>query len=71
MTWERSVFSSMVSAVGYDADNEEMIVTWARSGKTSAYKGVPESLADEVARAPSVGQIINMKIKPYFEHRYL
>jgi len=70
MSWEKSVFSSMVSSVGYDTDTEELIIVWARSGRQSRYSGVPEGLADQLARAPSVGQMLNSEIKPYFKHRY-
>lgn len=71
MTWERPVFSSMVQAIGYDADLNAMIVRWNKNTKVSAYLGVPEEKALEVSRAPSVGQIINTEIKPYYEHRYI
>ncbi|MFZ3215649.1 MAG: KTSC domain-containing protein [Candidatus Acidiferrales bacterium] len=71
MSWSRTVFSSMVSEVGYDDQAQEMIVTWAKGGKTSAYAGVPEELADTCSRAPSVGSFINSEIKPFYSHRYV
>ena len=70
MSWMKSVFSSMVSEVGYDDEAGEMLVVWAKGGRTSAYAGVPEDVALEVAHAASVGQYINSEIKPNYSHRY-
>ena len=69
MTWEKNVYSSNVSTIGYDAETQEMYVSWTK-GKRSIYSGVPESVAEEIATAPSVGQALNMNIKPYYGHRY-
>lgn len=71
MSWSKPVYSTMVAEVGYDEEAQELIVTWARSGKRSAYRGVPEELAAQLANAPSVGQMINSEIKPYYAHRYV
>lgn len=70
MTWERSVFSSMVQAIGFEAESGEMIVTW-KNGRQSAYSGVPEDVAMQAATAASVGQFINSEIKPIYAHRYI
>lgn len=70
MSWQQSVFSSNVSEVGYDSDAQELLVTWAKSGKVSAYQGVPEDVALKLANAPSVGQMLNAEIKPYYSHSY-
>ena len=70
MTWERSVYSKMVSTVGYDSDNQELIIEWA-NGKSTAYSGVPEDVADECSRAPSVGSYINSEIKGRYSFRNL
>ena len=70
MSWSQAVYSSNVSEVGYDSDTGELLVTWAKSGKVSAYQGVPETKALEGANAPSVGQWVNDEIKPYYSHRY-
>jgi len=70
MSWARSVFSSMVSEVGYDSDTSELLITWAKSGKVSVYLDVPEDVADQCARAPSVGNFVNSVIKPFYQHRY-
>jgi KTSC domain len=60
----------MVSDIGY-SDAGELLVTWAKSGKTSAYSGVPEGLADEISRSPSVGESINSQVKGVYAHRYV
>lgn len=61
----------MVSEVAYDSDNQELIITWAKTGRRSAYKGVSEDTAQALANAPSVGQYVNTEIKPFFSHRYV
>jgi KTSC domain len=61
----------MASEVGYDSDKGEMLVTWKKSGRTTAYEGVPEDVADQCSRAPSVGQFINSQIKPFYSYRYI
>jgi KTSC domain len=70
MSWSQSVFSSMASEIAYDSDTNELLVTWARSGRVSAYQGVPEDVALRLANAPSVGQMINAEIKPNYSHSY-
>ena len=69
MSWTKSVYSSMVQEVGYDAEQKELYITWTR-GKRSIYSGVPEELATDLANAPSVGTMLNAEIKPYYAHRY-
>jgi hypothetical protein len=69
MSWSKSVYSSMVSEVGYDDETQELLVTWV-NGRRSIYAGVPEGLADQLSRAPSVGSMINSDIKGSFPHRY-
>lgn len=72
MSWMKPVFSSMVSEVGYDPDTGELLVKWAKSGKTSGYSGVPEDVANDLAqgRIASVGMFINSDIKDRYAHRY-
>ena len=70
MSWSQPVFSSMVSEVGFDSDTGELLVTFLRSGKTAAYQGVPEDVASKLANAPSVGQMLNDEIKPYYSFSY-
>jgi hypothetical protein len=70
MSWSKNVYSSMVSEIGYDDETQELLVTWT-NGRRSAYSGVPEGLADQLSRAPSVGGMINADIKGVFPHRYV
>lgn len=75
MAWIRQVLSSMVAEVGWQETSEDgqlgdFICTPIR-GKRFAYADVPEAVADQCARAPSVGQFINMEIKPFYSHRYV
>jgi hypothetical protein len=70
MGWNQSVFSSNVESVGYNDSTGEMEVTW-KSGKVSAYQGVTEEMALQIANAPSVGQAINFMIKNQYSHRYV
>lgn len=70
MSWSRPVFSSNISEVGYDTDSGEMSVTFVKSGKTAVYRSVPESLADELSRAPSVGSMFNSDVKPFYTDFY-
>jgi KTSC domain len=72
MSWMKPVYSSMVFEVGYDADTGELLVTWSKSGRTSAYAGVSEDVANDLAegRIASVGQFLNSDIKDRYNHRY-
>ena len=60
----------MASEIAYDSDTNELLVTWSKSGRVSAYQGVPEDVALRLANAPSVGQMINDEIKPNYQHSY-
>ena len=70
MSWNKAVFSSMVTNVGYDDETKEMTVTFT-NGKTAAYKGVPEEKALELSTAPSVGSMLNAEIKGQYSFRYV
>lgn len=72
MSWNQSVFSKSGNtvSVGYDSDTKEMLVEWS-NGRVSAYEGVPEELAQQVANAPSVTSMVNSDIKNAFPHRYV
>ena len=74
MSWMKPVFSSMVSEVGYDPDTKELLVRWAKGGKTSAYgPDFPEEVALDLAdgRIASVGEYMDSDIKPNYSHRYV
>ena len=70
MSWNQPVYSSHVTEVGYDSDAGELLVTWA-NGRVSAYAGVTEELAVQIANAPSVGQALNAQVKNVYSHRYV
>lgn len=65
MPWSKPVFSSMISEVGWDESTEEILITFAKNGKTAAYKGFDEGTADSLRRAPSVGGMFLDEIKPF------
>lgn len=69
-SWSQNVFSKMCTNVAYDGDTGDLVVTW-NNGRRSAYAGVPEDVAWNLANAPSVGSMINEEIKPNYAHRYL
>ena len=71
MTWWRNVISEMVTEVGYDEEKQWLLIKWKKSAKTSAYEAVPEQVADELSKAPSVGSMIISEIRPYYKHRYV
>jgi len=66
MSWSQSVFSDMVTEVGWE--DGELIVTF-KKGRVYAYEGVPEDKAIELAKAPSVGQMLNSEIKGQYNFR--
>ena len=73
MSWMRPVYSSMVAEVGYDDETKELLVRWARGSKTSAYAGVPEDSALDLAdgKIASIGEYLNSEIKNQYPHRYV
>lgn len=73
--WSRQVLSDMVAEVGWTPTSEDgalgdLIVTF-KKGRRCAYSNVPEATADQLSRAPSVGQMMNMDIKPFYSFRYI
>ncbi len=64
----REVYSSNVASIGYE--NGTLVVEWQR-GKTSAYDGVPEDVAERVMNAPSIGQALSIDIIGHYDHRYV
>ena len=63
-SWTKPVFSSLLSEVGWDDENQELTVTF-KSGKTAAYKGFDEGKAVELSNAASAGQMFLGEIKPF------
>lgn len=69
MSWNKQVFSSMITNVGFDDENNELLVTFT-NGKTCAYQNATEELALDLSRAPSVGEMFNAQVKGQFPFRY-
>ena len=70
MPWERNVFSTMVSSVAHneDEENPEMTITFAKGG-VYVYEGVPEAVANQLSHAPSVGGMFLSDIKGQYQFR--
>ena len=66
----KGVYSSHVDRIGYDAEAQDLHVTW-QGGRTSIYSGVPPEKADSVMNAWSVGQALHEEVKPHHSHRYV
>ena len=71
MGWNQTVFSEMVSSVGWDDTTEELLVTFKKNGKTAAYKGFDEEFASRLANAPSVGQMFIQEVRSNKDFRYV
>ena len=73
MSWMRPVYSSMVAEIGYDDETKSLLARWARGNKTSAYGGVPEEIALDLAdgKIASIGEYLNSEIKNQYPHRYV
>ncbi len=69
MSWQKNVFSSMISVVGWDDETNEITVEFTKGGAVWAYSGASEGLADQLARAPSVGSMFLSEIKPNYPGR--
>ena len=59
--------SNLVSA-DYNADAEELTLAF-QNGTTYVYDGIPQSMADAFASAPSKGSYLAQQIKPNFAAR--
>ncbi len=55
------VESSMLSAVGYDADSQELVAVF-RTGGTWRYRGVPRQVYDDLLAASSKGTYMHAHI---------
>ena len=58
--------SSVVSSIKYDADTKILRIRFV-SGLVYNYKGVPETLVQEVLASGSKGRFLNQKIKGKYE----
>lgn len=70
----RPVFSSHISEIGYDADANELHVTY-KNGKMVVYEGVPADKAAIVGALdttpPSIGEALREHIRGKYKHRYV
>lgn len=64
----RPVSSSMIRAVGYEAEESTLYVQF-QNGVTWEYDNVPESEADALMNSSSVGQFFNNTIKNSYDGR--
>ena len=62
-----SVSSSNISEVGYDNQTETVLVRFLNN-TLYAYKGVPETLFEELKTAPSVGSYLNNNFKNRYSY---
>jgi hypothetical protein len=70
--WMKPVFSEMISEVGWDDETQELLVKFSKGGKTAAYKGADEGVAEELSRAASVGSMFLKEIRPFYtDWRYV
>jgi len=69
----KEVFSSNVSALGYDDTTSTLYVQWTNSkaGRASAYSGVPVDVYESLLRAPSIGSMLHTDIKGKFPTKYV
>lgn len=63
----QSVISSDLSEVGYDADNNALVVEF-KSGNTYQYSSVPQEVFDGLISAESVGKYFNQFIKGNYSY---
>lgn len=63
----QSVISSNLVAVGYDADNKTLYVTF-KNGATYAYSGVPEPTYQALLGAESLGSFFHTTIRSEFPY---
>jgi KTSC domain len=71
ITW-RSVWSTVANRVGYDNEQEELLVEWKRTGRISVYfPKFPFDEFDKLSKTVSVGTMIKNEIVPKYRHRYL
>ena len=59
--------SSSIAAAGYDRCRKVLRLRYA-GGNTYDYTRVPEAIFDELLTAPSAGQYVNWRVKPYYPY---
>ena len=63
----QKVESTVIKEVGYDAQAQVLTVVFADTGDTYEYKGVPESVYNELMAAESKGVYFAKNIKGKYE----
>ena len=68
----KEVFSSNVKALAYDDATSTLYVEWinSKTGRASAYAGVPIDVYENLLHAPSIGSMIHTDIKNTYPHKY-
>lgn len=64
----KEVFSSHVSAIGYDSAKKELVVSYR--GRIARYKDVPPGVAETVMESPSVGKALQEHVRNKYAFRY-
>lgn len=69
----KEVFSSNVKSLAYDDVTSTLYVQWtnSKSGRASAYAGVPLDVYENLLRAPSIGGMMDSDIKKNYAHKYV
>ena len=57
-----TVASSLIAAIEYDTETQELIVHWVKGGQR-AYQNVPKEVHDAFINSDSVGKFYNANIK--------
>lgn len=60
------VDSSNLRAVGYDADSQELTVTF-NGGRSYVYKGVPNGVLEDLLSAASAGKYFNDNVRGVYQ----
>lgn len=72
----KSVSSTRVWQIGYDAENKALYMRFTPSkrwpaGRVAVYHGVPPETATAIIEAPSIGQEMDTSLKGIFPFSYL
>ena len=62
------VDSSNVESIGYDADTQELHVSFVNTGRTYVYYGVDQWVFDEFMQSDSKGSYLNNSIKGNYDY---
>jgi len=64
----QAVNSSAISRVGYNEQDQTLMVTFLQSGRTYTYYDVPISIYHALARAGSPGRYFNYNVKGRYSY---